>query len=479
MVSKEKAAKRRRYLRPLISFAGLAFASLALTGCIQLEGDLEIGPDARASGKLLYSIDKSLAELAGIKSLSDLRSSPDQVKATDSCKGTRLYESPSDYVIDCSITNAVLADEAFNSKVVDGKVVFTYKSTSEDNSSGVEFGLTDLRVKFPGAIDRIDSSNPKFVTKIDSRTIAIKGLATDSYDITVYSTCKKSCSSSPSSVSSGTEDVNHPGFVKASKRMGGMLTQNTVFTRDKSPYTITKTLQIPLGLTVKAEPGVRIISKADIMFQVQGDLLLSGDASNPINLDGKPKLFFRTNSDGSTEPGSTAWSKIHLNYVNLNGGGNIGMGGSGNWEIKNSRIVDVRKYWYVWYPSGFLVENSVFKNSGGISFGMDLRKEYVPTAVIRNSLFDGRPTTKYWIQAWATLGGVLKVNGNHFKGDGFNVLRVEYDSSFIDATGNFWGTTDSRKIEDKVLDAGDSIDYKSKISLGNPLSSKPVGVPSR
>jgi hypothetical protein len=476
MVSKEKAAKRRRYLRPLISFAGLAFASLALTGCIQLEGDLEIGPDARASGKLLYSIDKSLAELAGIKSLSDLRSSPDQVKATDSCKGTRLYEAPSDYVIDCSITNAVLADEAFNSKVVDGKVVFTYKSTGEDNSSGVEFGLTDLRVKFPGAIDRIDSSNPKLVTKIDSRTIAIKGLATDSYDITVYASCKRVCSNSTSSIGSGTEDINHPGYVKASKRIGGMLTQNTVFTRDKSPYTITKTLQIPQGITLKVEPGVTLVSKADTMFQVQGDLLLEGDASGSINLNGRPKIFFLTKN-------APVGARIKLNYVNLNGGQlistNSGHSGYVNWELKNSRILGVTKRWHVWYPTNFIVEQSVFKNSGGIDLGITLGGEKSGEAIIRNNLFDGPSRSGFWIQSWNSRGGALRVVGNHFKGDGFNVMKVKYDSSFIDASENYWGTTDSRRIENRVLDAADSIKYKSKIDVSKPLINLPLEVPRR
>ena len=479
MVSKEKGAKRRRCFRPLISFAGLAFGSLALTGCLQLEGDLEISSDAKASGKLLYSIDKSLAELTGIKSLSDLKTSPEQVKATDSCKGTRLYESPTDYVIDCNITSAVLGDEAFNSKIVDGKIVFTYKSTSENDGSGVEFGSTNLRVKFPGNIERVDTPNPLLVTRIDSRTILIKGLATDSYDITVYAACKGTCLSSSTSGLGSVETANHPGFVAAGKRIGGMITQNTVFTKDKSPYTITKTLQIPLGLTVKAEPGVRIISKAETMFQVQGDLLLKGDAANPINLDGRPKLFFKTNSDGSKTRSLTTGPKISLDYVNLNGGNYVAFGGAGNWEIRNSRVVDIRKYWYVWYPTRFLIENSVFKNSGGMSIGIDMRDDGLGTAVLRNNLFDGRPKTKYWIEAWATYGGSIKVSGNHFKGDGFNLLRIKYDDAFIDATGNFWGTTDSKKIENKVLDAGDSINYKSKISLGNPLTSRPVGVPSR
>lgn len=479
--SVETARRRQGNWRAFLTALGFIFASLALAGCIKLEGDLEVGPDARASGKLLYSIDKSLAELAGIKSLSELRTSPDQVKATDSCKGTRLYESPSDYVIDCSLTRAVLADEAFSSKVVDGKVVFTYKSISEEDSSGVEFGSTNLRVRFPGVIERIESSNPLLVTKINSRTIVIRGLATDSYDITVYASCKGLCSNSSSAAASSTEDLNHPGFAKASKRLGGMLTENTVFTRDNSPYTITKTLQIPLGLTVKAEPGVRIVSKADVMFQVQGDLIFSGDSANPINLDGKPKMFFQTNSDGSTEPGSTAWSKIHLNYVNLNGGDNVGFGGSGNWQIRNSRIIDVRKYWHVWYPTGFLVENSVFRNSAGISIGVDMRENSQAAPIIRNNLFDGRPRTQYWIETWASYGGSVRVAGNHFRGNGFNVLRIAsgHDSGFIDASRNFWETQDSRKIEERVLDAGDSLQFKTKIALGDPLVSRPLEVPRR
>jgi hypothetical protein len=387
-----------------------------------------------------------------------------------------LYESPSSYVTECNVSRSVLADDTFSSSIIDGQVVFTYKATNSEGDSSVSFGATNLRVKFPGDIDRVESVNPSQVSRVNKRTVLIRGLATDNYDIKVYASCGKKCVASGSSLVETSEDQNNPGFAKANKRLGGMITQNTILTRANSPYTITKTLQIPLGLTVKVEPGVTIVSNAQTMFRVQGDLLFEGSESRPINLNGNPKLFFSTKN----APNGT---KIHMNFVNLNGGGmlssNLGHEGYVNWEIKNSRITNLKSRWHVWYPTNFLIENSVFRNSGGIDIGIDSREDGSNPAVIRNNLFDGPSRSEFWVQAWASYGGPVQVTGNHFKGDGFNVLKIKYGSSFIDASGNYWGTTNPKKIEDKVLDAGDSLKYKSKIDLSRPLSSRPAGIPRK
>lgn len=476
MLTNNKTIQKRSLLRTVLSTFGLIGAALMLTGCIQLDGDLKIGSDARASGKLLFSIDKSFAELAGIKSLNDLKTSPEQIKVTDSCKGTRLYESPSSYVTECNVSRSVLADDTFNSSIIDGQVVFSYKATNSEGDSSVSFGATNLRVKFPGDIDRVESVNPSQVSRVNKRTVLIRGLATDNYDIKIFSSCGKMCVAPGSSLAETSEDPNNPGFAKANKRLGGMITQNTVLTRANSPYTIAKTLQIPLGLTVKVEPGVTIVSNAQTMFRVQGDLLFEGSESRPINLNGSPKIFFSTKS-------APKGTKIHMNFVNLNGGGiistSLGHAGYVNWEIRNSRITNLKSRWYVWYPTNFLIENSVFRNSGGIDIGIDTREEGSNPAIIRNNLFDGPSRSGFWVQAWASNGGPVQVTGNHFKGDGFNVLKIKYGSSFIDASGNYWGTTNPKKIEDKVLDAGDSLKYKSKIDLSRPLSSRPAGVPRK
>jgi hypothetical protein len=476
MLTNNKTTQKRSLLRTALSTFGLIGAALTLTGCIQLDGDLKIGSDARASGKLLFSIDKSFAELAGINSLSDLKTSPEQIKVTDSCKGTRLYESPSSYVTECNVSRSVLADDTFSSSIIDGQVVFSYKATNSEGDSSVSFGATNLRVKFPGDIDRVESAKPSQVSRVNKRTVLIRGLATDNYDIKVYASCGKKCAVSGSSIADRSEDPNNPGFVRANKRLGGMITQNTIVTRANSPYTITKTLQIPQGITVKVEPGVTIVSAAETMFHVQGDLLFEGEASRPINLNGRPKTFFLTKR-------APVGTKINLNYVNLNGGGVVSTNSSGagyvDWEIKNSRIVGVRKRWHVWYPTNFLVEKSVFKDSGGIDIGVKLDEEDSGVAVIRDNLFDGPSTSEYWVQSWASYGGALRVVGNHFKGDGFNVLKIKYDGAFIDASGNYWGTTNSKKIENKVLDAADSLKYKSKIEVGSPLASRPAEVPRR
>jgi hypothetical protein len=368
----------------------------------------------------------------------------------------------------------VLAEGGLSSKIVNDQIVFTYISINDEDSSGVTFGSTNLRVKFPGDIDRIESNNSSLVTQINKRTIRIRGLATDNYDIKVFSSCGKKCIDIGST---DQQDPNNIGFAKAKKQMGGMITQNTVFNRANSPYTINNTLQIPLGLTVKVEPGVTIVSKAKTMFRVQGDLIFEGEESQPINLNGRPEVFFDTKGSGKGR-------MISLNYVNLNGGGVINTGpGRIGWQVRNSRIIGVLQGWGVFYPSSFLVEKSVFRNSGGIgisfstSFPSGGRSS--SQAIIRNNLFDGPSKSGFWVLASASAGAPIQVTGNHFKGDGFNILRIKF-RSFIDASGNYWGTTNPKKIEDKVLDAADdSLKYKTKIELGRPLSSRPAEVPRK
>ena len=251
VLTENKNIQKRSLLRTVISAFGLIGAALTLTGCIQLDGDLKIGSDARASGKLLFSIDKSFAELAGINSLNDLKTSPEQIKVTDSCKGTRLYESPSSYVTECNVSRSVLADDTFNSSIIDGQVVFTYKAANSEGDSSVSFGATNLRVKFPGNIDRVESVNPSQVSRVNKRTILIQGLATDNYDIKVYASCGKKCVVAGSSLAETLEDPNNPGFAMANL---SLVSLNESLGAKNIPLSTTLSVRINDSATCKITP---------------------------------------------------------------------------------------------------------------------------------------------------------------------------------------------------------------------------------
>ena len=53
-----------------------------------------------------------------------------------------------------------------------------------------------------------------------------------------------------------------------SSQVGGIINSDTVWTMDHSPYTVTKTVQIPEGVRLTIEPGVTVIAGFRLSFRV-------------------------------------------------------------------------------------------------------------------------------------------------------------------------------------------------------------------
>ena len=263
--------------------------------------------------------------------------------------------------------------------------------------------------------------------------------------------------------------------------MGGIIRANTTFSVANSPYQLTKTIQIAEGAIVEVEAGVVINgSLTDLMFLVQGELLINGTQSNPVRLTGKPRAFF-------SNQGAKASAKIDLNGISFEGGGAImppsGNAGYSTFTMRFCEIVNVNDYTYIWYPSGTsIVEFNSFKNSAGFSVGFDARtssESGYKRVVFRNNLFSGPSTSGYWIQSWAAYGSALEVEENSFVGGPYNALSLRYDSGKIIASRNFWGTLDASRIQEMVTDQNDSLSYGSTIDVSSPLVLPNVSTPSK
>lgn len=263
--------------------------------------------------------------------------------------------------------------------------------------------------------------------------------------------------------------------------MGGIIRDNTTFSAANSPYQLTRTIEIAEGVTVEVEAGVVIDgSLTDLMFLVQGQLLVKGTQSNHVRFIGKPKAFI-------SNKGSKATAKIELNGVSFEGGGAImpptGSSGDAVFSMRSCEVVNVSGSTYLAYPGGTsIVEFNSFKNSGGFSVGFDARSGSntgYKRVVFRNNLFSGPSTTGYWIENWAAYGSVLEVENNSFLGGLYTALIVRGNSGKIDASQNYWGTSSLSRIQDMVLDQNDSLEYKSIISVSSPLAAPNVSTPSR
>ena len=62
----------------------------------------------------------------------------------------------------------------------------------------------------------------------------------------------------------------------------GVITENTTWTKANSPYYITCNSSIEEGKTLSVEAGVQIFIEKDIIFNVDGTLLLNGAEGDSI-----------------------------------------------------------------------------------------------------------------------------------------------------------------------------------------------------
>ena len=262
-----------------------------------------------------------------------------------------------------------------------------------------------------------------------------------------------------------------PAPAKADTTIGGLIKTDLTLTKERSPYLLASTLQIPTGRTVTVDPGVEIRSNGvSIMFWNQGNLLFNGTRLNPIRLTGHPGLFF----SGKNSPFG---SNLKISGVFFEGGDTLlsheGYGGYQSIVFEDSEVIDVLGYVDVWYPPNKLViQRNVFINSGGFSVGFRYSVDQTSVSILDN-LFIGPSTTNFWIQVWASYdGGKLEVHGNEFRGGIYTAVRLAPNSgdTNMNASGNYWGNRSIQEIGDMVLDSNDSLEYQNIIDVSSPLS---------
>ena len=76
---------------------------------------------------------------------------------------------------------------------------------------------------------------------------------------------------------------------QAATNVGGVLLQNTVWTSDgrANPYTLTRDVQIPIGVTLTIRAGVQVIfDNGDFEFSVKGALRIEGTAARSVQFSG-------------------------------------------------------------------------------------------------------------------------------------------------------------------------------------------------
>ncbi|WP_426148147.1 PKD domain-containing protein [Polaromonas sp. DSR2-3-2] len=261
-------------------------------------------------------------------------------------------------------------------------------------------------------------------------------------------------------------------LLSAGTPIGGIISTDTHLFLDKSPYLITNTLQIASGTTLTIDPGVKVKSTG-FPINVYGTLKVSGTPSAYVQLDS-----VSINNSGTS---STLSSSIQISYAKLNNGSLMPPSGNavyGNIVLTDSILTSVNtssgsNYMYIWYPEkDCFIERNIFKNSGGLSIGVDTRN-VARKVYIRNNVFTGIIGDA--VKNWASYGGeTTVVSANSFLDIGQVVLRLPsgYDAAAMTATGNYWGTSDQVQVQSRIYDKSNDLSSAGLVNF-LPLLTKP------
>ena len=273
--------------------------------------------------------------------------------------------------------------------------------------------------------------------------------------------------------------------VAKASEVGGIQREGTVLTKSNSPYTVTKAIEVPVGVNLIVEPGV-VLNGGELneIFLVAGKLEIRGDKKNPVRIQNFPARFVVRTS------GKEASVTIDGALISNTGAlwKNDSQEHTAKFVLRNSEYVDSSGPNYIWYPDVFQITGNYFSNIGGFSIGMNKCRDgqlIGSDVAINNNTFDGTPGYTYysqgWVVAWVSYcGGVINLKDNYFKNPSGTLVSVAkgYSSPItVDASSNYWGSSNLTAISNFVLDSSDSIDYCCTIKIEGPSPNVPSASP--
>jgi hypothetical protein len=246
-------------------------------------------------------------------------------------------------------------------------------------------------------------------------------------------------------------------------QVGGTITSDTTWTAANSPYTIMSTILIPENVTLTIEPGVTVTAQSSLstMFLINGVITAHGDATNRITFDGNGNAnFFKTN-----HPVSKGFVDLDHCIVR-NGQSAFWFDNTGSFNLTNSQLSYLSQESCLWYPSqDTFIEFNTFTNTSGIKIGTDDSSKPSGFVFVKYNLFINNQG--YIINNFASYGfSKTFVNNNSFTDTSGIILEVEKTSTTadMDASQNYWGTTDTTIIDFKIYDKNDDDSCSSFIN---------------
>jgi hypothetical protein len=314
-------------------------------------------------------------------------------------------------------------------------------TTDEAATSQVAYGL----ISSDGSTTALDSN------LVTSHTITLGGLTPS----TAYNFKVKSKDAG------GNEAVSEDyTFVTADKGtlVGGLMSHNTTWTAQDSPYLITSTIEVPARVTLTIEPGASALmsGSGDYMFVVYGTVLAHGKPGkiNMITLDGGMHSFFSCENAGPD-------ASVDLDYCIIKNGASL-INFARCFYLGHSEITNLTQYSDISFgpTKDVYIEYNRFTNASGFATGSGanvfIRYNYFNTL---NRAVQDTP----WIVNRAAPATIVS-NNFFLNTDGIAVmLHGGHGSEGMVATNNYWGTQNVKVIDAMIWDKNDDINLASYI----------------
>jgi hypothetical protein len=234
--------------------------------------------------------------------------------------------------------------------------------------------------------------------------------------------------------------------------LNGILHTSTTYDTQGSPYCISSSLQIPTGVTATFAAGTSVAGLDGSSIVVQGGLTVDGTSTARVSL----------NNVVITPAGlQAAPDVIDIHFANISEGSLYAPANDAAYSTLNltdSAVSDMKDLVRIWYPVGTnVIARNVFRNSGGIFYGADYNDA---TISIANNYFADW-TTGYALANGASYNGIAFTQGNTFATTSTVAVMLypgpDFTSAAIDASNNYWGTTDPSVIQQMIFDINDDI----------------------
>jgi parallel beta-helix repeat protein len=339
-----------------------------------------------------------------------------------------------------------------------------------------------------------------------------------------------------------TEDINVTGHNENTIETRGqiLISSNTTWTPANSPYVITGNVLVENGVTLTIQPGVEVRFDGDYYLKIDGTLVAVGTKQTYITFTSHSSktpgswdtIYFSPQSNNAVfDENGNYTSGCILKYCIIEYGGskdqhfnelfdngavclenaepfitynlirnNIqGIAHEFSYaKISNNTIYRNKEYGIKGHSSYLTIENNIISNNKKGIHAQD--HSYINNNVISGNKglglwFYGGPIPKATNNHIVNNGGIgiysfdgpAAINYNNIYGNGDYQISRDYEkygrsSNYgdINASNNWWGTTDSTKIDDLIYDFYDDfalgkVNYKPFLqSSKNPRNTPPI-----